>query len=119
MSPETVEALFTRGDGRYAFARWGRPIVPVVFGVTEESLGVFKGACEAVVAMAGHKMARLVSLPRSKMIVSKASKSGGRATAMVKILDRLPISRPWRSIQPVSTSNSISSSQAGTEISAI
>ncbi|MCI5086017.1 MAG: hypothetical protein MRY67_08860 [Rhodovulum sp.] len=57
MTPETVEALFTRGDGRYAFARWGRPIVPVVFGVTEESLGVFKGACEAVVAMAGHKMA--------------------------------------------------------------
>lgn len=57
MSPEMVEALFTRGDGRYAFARWGRPIVPVVFGVAEPSLGVFKGACEAVVAMAGHKMA--------------------------------------------------------------
>lgn len=51
-----VEALFTRANGDYVFARWGRPIVPVVFGVTEESLRVFKGAIEAVVTLAGHKM---------------------------------------------------------------
>ncbi|MCT8160986.1 hypothetical protein [Pseudoruegeria sp. SHC-113] len=57
LSPETVEALFTRSDQSFAFARWGRPIVPVVFGVEEESLGVIKGAIEAVVALAGHKMA--------------------------------------------------------------
>jgi hypothetical protein len=50
-------ALFTRTDGQYLFARWGRPIVPVVFGVAEESLPVIKGAFEAVVALAGHKMA--------------------------------------------------------------
>lgn len=57
MEPGEVEALFTRGDGSYLFARWGRPIVPVVFGVAEESLPVIKGAFEAVVALAGHKMA--------------------------------------------------------------
>jgi hypothetical protein len=57
MDVSKIEALFTRGDGAYLFARWGRPIVPVVFGVTEETLSVVKGAVEAVVALAGHKMA--------------------------------------------------------------
>jgi len=54
---EEVAAKFTRGDGSYLCARWGRPIVPVVFGVDEATLGVFKSAIEAVVVMAGHKMA--------------------------------------------------------------
>ena len=57
MGPGEIEALFTRGDGQYLFARWGRPLVPVVFGVDEASLAVFKGAFEAVVALAGHRMA--------------------------------------------------------------
>lgn len=57
MSPEEIEALFTRADGQYLFARWGRPIAPVVFGVEEKTLEIVKGACEAVVALAGHKMA--------------------------------------------------------------
>lgn len=57
MEPGKIEALFTRGDGQYLFARWGRPIVPVVFGVDDASLSVFKGAFEAVVVLAGHKMA--------------------------------------------------------------
>ncbi|MGC9419943.1 MAG: hypothetical protein ACP5EN_13330 [Rhodovulum sp.] len=57
MIPEAVEALFTRGDGSYLFARWGRPIAPVVFGVAEETLATVKGAAEAVVTLAGHKMA--------------------------------------------------------------
>ncbi len=35
----------------------GRPLVPVVFGVEDASLAVFKGAFEAVVALAGHRMA--------------------------------------------------------------
>lgn len=53
---DDVAPLFTRSDGDYVFARWGRPIVPVVFGVDEATLAVFKGAIEAVVALAGHKM---------------------------------------------------------------
>lgn len=57
MTPEDIEALFTRADGSYLFARWGRPIAPVVFGVDDASLQVVKGACEAVVALAGHQMA--------------------------------------------------------------
>ena len=57
MTAEEIEQLFTRGDGAYSFARWGRPIVPVVFGVAEGTLPVIKGAIEAVVTLAGHKMA--------------------------------------------------------------
>jgi hypothetical protein len=57
MEPGEIEALFTRGDGQYLFARWARPIVPVVFGVDDASLAVFKGAFEAVVMLAGHRMA--------------------------------------------------------------
>ena len=57
MTPEEVERLFTRGDGTFLFARWGRPLVPVVFGVEEASLPVIKGALEAVIALAGHRMA--------------------------------------------------------------
>ncbi|MEP3442928.1 MAG: hypothetical protein ABJN72_15730 [Sulfitobacter sp.] len=57
MEPADIEALFTRGDGQFVFARWGRPIAPVVFGVQEETLEVVKGALEAVTALTGHKMA--------------------------------------------------------------
>ena len=57
MTADQVQALFTRKDGAYLFARWGRPIVPVVFGVDDATLSVVKGAIEAVVTLAGHKMA--------------------------------------------------------------
>lgn len=57
MEPDEIEALFTRTDGTYLFARWGRPIAPVVFGVDDASLAVFKGAFQAVVTLAGHRMA--------------------------------------------------------------
>jgi len=57
INPTDVEAFFTRSDGSYLFARWGRPIVPVVFGVDDATLPVIKGAVEAVVALAGHHMA--------------------------------------------------------------
>jgi hypothetical protein len=57
MTADEIELLFTRGDGRFLCARWGRPIVPVVFGVEAETLAVMKGAIEAMVALAGHRMA--------------------------------------------------------------
>jgi hypothetical protein len=57
MTPDEIERLFTRSDGTYVFARWGRPIVPIVFGVDDKTLETVKGAIEAVVALAGHKMA--------------------------------------------------------------
>lgn len=52
-----VAALFTRADGQYLFARWGRPLAPVVFGVEDQTLATVKGAFEAIVALAGHEMA--------------------------------------------------------------
>ncbi|HMB13921.1 MAG TPA: hypothetical protein VKN37_07925 [Roseovarius sp.] len=57
LEPAEIEALFTRADGTFLFARWGRPVVPIVFGVDDRTLGIVKGAIEAVVAMADHKMA--------------------------------------------------------------
>jgi len=57
MTPAQIEQLFTRSDGAFLCARWGRPVVPVVFGVADETLGILKGAVEAVVALAGHGMA--------------------------------------------------------------
>ncbi|MBO6602563.1 MULTISPECIES: hypothetical protein [Paracoccaceae] len=54
---EAVRALFTRSDGQYLFARWGRPIAPVVFGVDDATVAVFKGAVEAIVTLANHRMA--------------------------------------------------------------
>lgn len=57
MTSEEIADLFTRSDGSYLCARWGRPIVPVVFGVEEQTLEVVKGAIEAVVTLADHKMA--------------------------------------------------------------
>lgn len=57
MDQAQVEHLFTRKDGSYLCARWGRPIVPIIFGVDEQSLEVFKAAFEAVVVLADHKMA--------------------------------------------------------------
>ncbi|WP_439126638.1 hypothetical protein [Roseovarius nitratireducens] len=57
LTPDEIAALFTRADGEFLFARWGRPIVPVVFGVEDATLSVVKGAVEAVVALADHRMA--------------------------------------------------------------
>ncbi len=53
MKAEDVVALFTRADGTYWFARWGRPLVPVVFGVDDATLSVVKGALAGVAAIAG------------------------------------------------------------------
>lgn len=57
MIADEIEALFTRSDGSYLCARWGRAIAPIVFGVDDATLGVVKGAIEAVTVLAGHEMA--------------------------------------------------------------
>ena len=59
MEPNEIEALFTRQDGQFVFARWGRPIAPIVFGVEDATLEVVKGALEAVAVLAGHKMTEM------------------------------------------------------------
>lgn len=57
LTAEDVAELFTRSDGQYLFARWGRPVSPVVFGVEDATLGVIRAAFDAVCQMAGHAMA--------------------------------------------------------------
>ncbi|MFD2737964.1 hypothetical protein ACFSUD_00120 [Sulfitobacter aestuarii] len=57
MQADEIERLFTRQDGGYHFARWGRPIAPVVFGVEDATLSVVKGALEATCSLAGHEIA--------------------------------------------------------------
>ena len=55
-APE-IEALFTRSDGRFLFARWGRPMAPVVFGAEDATVATFRGAFEAVALLAGQRLA--------------------------------------------------------------
>lgn len=69
ITPEEIAALFTGRDGRYTFARWGRPISPVVFGVEDETLGLVKGAIEAVATLAGHEMGELDAELGSNLMV--------------------------------------------------
>lgn len=57
MTPDDIEALFTREKDGFVFARWGRPIAPVVFGVDDATLNVVKDAIAAVVTLANHSMA--------------------------------------------------------------
>ena len=57
MTQDEIAALFTRSSGDYVFARWARPIVPVVFGTDDATLATVKGAVEAVVTLTGHRMA--------------------------------------------------------------
>lgn len=49
-----ITRLFTRSDGSYVFARWARPIAPVVFGVEDATLTVVKDALSAVATLARH-----------------------------------------------------------------
>ncbi len=57
MDVDQITRLFTRADGQFLCARWGRPIAPVVFGVDDATLATIKGAIEAVVTLADHRMA--------------------------------------------------------------
>lgn len=57
MTADQIAALFTRPDGTFLCARWGRPVAPVIFGLADESLRVFRGAIRAGFAHAGHPLA--------------------------------------------------------------
>lgn len=54
MTPDEITRLFTREDGSFLCARWGRPVAPVIFGLADESLDIFRGAIRAGFAHAGH-----------------------------------------------------------------
>ncbi len=57
MTPEKIEELFEDASGQFRFARWGRPIAPIVFGVEDATVSVFKGAFEALSALTQHPLA--------------------------------------------------------------
>lgn len=54
MTPDQIQQLFTRDDGSYLCARWGRAVAPVIFGLADESLDIFRAALRAGFAHAGH-----------------------------------------------------------------
>lgn len=54
MTPDEIQTLFTRSDGSFLCARWGRPVAPVIFGLADESLDIFRGAIRAGFAHARH-----------------------------------------------------------------
>lgn len=56
LDAEAIARLFTR-DGQYLCARWGRPIAPVIFGLADDSLAVFRDAMKAVTVHARHSLA--------------------------------------------------------------
>ena len=53
MTADEITELFTR-DGSYLCARWRRPVAPVIFGLADESLGIFRSVIRAALADAGH-----------------------------------------------------------------
>ncbi|WP_136649118.1 hypothetical protein [Paracoccus aeridis] len=55
MTADEIAALFTQG-GDFLCARWGRPVAPVVFGLDDASLAIFRDALKAVVAHARHPL---------------------------------------------------------------
>ena len=56
MTPKDVERFFTFRR-QLLFARWGRPIAPIAFGIEDQSIATLKGAIEVTCAMVGHPIA--------------------------------------------------------------
>lgn len=55
--PQDPAPLFTTPDNTYRFARWGRQLAPVVFGVGDESLPHLKDAIAQTVGITGGVLA--------------------------------------------------------------
>jgi hypothetical protein len=51
--PEYIAALFTGADGTFRFARWGRPLAPVVYGTNDEGIRIFEQGLRQVATLAG------------------------------------------------------------------
>ena len=51
MTPQEIELMFTTATGEFSFARWGRPMAPVIFGVDDASVAVFKDAIGVLAGM--------------------------------------------------------------------
>lgn len=56
LNAEEIAVLFTVPDGAFLCARWGRSVAPVVFGLDDASLLVFRTAMAAAFAHARHPL---------------------------------------------------------------
>ena len=56
ITPEAIEALFAGPGAAFRFARWRRPVAPVVFGVDDATLAAFNGAFRALCELTGQSM---------------------------------------------------------------
>lgn len=56
MDQTQIETLFTGPDGTYRFARWGRAIAPVVFGVDDATVALMRDAAQALCAVCNHSL---------------------------------------------------------------
>ncbi|WP_378942227.1 hypothetical protein [Paracoccus sp. R86501] len=54
MTADRIETLFTQANQGFLCARWGRPVAPVIFGLADETLDIFRGAIKAGFTHAGH-----------------------------------------------------------------
>lgn len=58
-SADRVERLFTRSDGRFRFARWGRSPAPVVYGTNDEGVRIVEETLASVAGLAGLELTEL------------------------------------------------------------
>jgi hypothetical protein len=59
VDPDWVAAHFTRSDGSFRFARWGRRLAPVIVGTDDFGCSVFEGGIRAVAGLAGLEVSEL------------------------------------------------------------
>jgi len=52
MDVDRVSRMFTRSDGTFRFARWARPLAPVIFFTDDQTLGILKDALREVATLA-------------------------------------------------------------------
>jgi hypothetical protein len=48
-----IAALLTRAGGAFRFARWGRPLAPVIYGTNDEGIRIFEQGLRSVSTLAG------------------------------------------------------------------
>ncbi|MEO1492891.1 MAG: hypothetical protein AAFV19_12125 [Pseudomonadota bacterium] len=56
---EWITGLFTRRDGAFRFARWARPLAPVIVGTNDEGCRIFEDGIRAVARIAGLEVAEM------------------------------------------------------------
>jgi hypothetical protein len=56
---ERITQLFTGADGAFRFARWGRPLAPMVYGTDDAGVRIFERELRSVAGLAGLEIIEL------------------------------------------------------------